>query len=269
MATAPARAGDPTVPRHVPGTASGIPTPASGLAARLASRLAGWHPALAAAVVGVAGFVPLFLLSLLGGVLVRDVLSGSVVGDWDSEISRWFADRRTPALNTASYIGSQLAGIWEVPVGMAIAVGALFLLRHWRWGGVLLIGITLEGALYASITYVFSRERPAVPRLEDLIHNDSFPSGHTAAAMVMYGGIALVVAAATRKRAWRALAWSAAVLVPPFVAWSRIYRGMHFMTDTFVGVLIGLGCLVVAMFATHVGGLVAERRGASRREVAT
>jgi undecaprenyl-diphosphatase len=262
---APARGPGSTVTMPLPDTASRLPVPSSRLSERLADCLGGTHPARAAAVTAGAGFGVLLALTLLAGWFVRDVLGGGVVGDWDAEVADWFAARRGPTLNTVSYIGSHVAGIWEVPVGMAIAIGVLFALPRTWWASFLLIGILVEGAIYSSTTFLFARERPAVPRLEDLIRSDSFPSGHSAAAVVMYGGFALVVAAATRNRGWRALAWTAAIVVPPFVAFSRIYRGMHYVTDAVVGLCIGVACLAIALTAVRVGSTVAVRRRAATR----
>ena len=44
-----------------------------------------------------------------------------------------------------------------------------------------------------------------------------------------------------------------------FVAWSRMYRGMHHLTDVIAGVVLGLGAIVVLVFA------VRRRRAARRR----
>jgi membrane-associated phospholipid phosphatase len=95
---------------------------------------------------------------------------------------------------------------------------------------------------------------------EDLPRNMSYPSGHTAAALVLYGSIAITVWNATRNRLARALALVAAIVFPAIVAISRMYRGMHNPTDTMAGYAIGVGCLVVAIFAVRVGGVVAECR---------
>ena len=53
--------------------------------------------------------------------------------------------------------------------------------------------------MYLVATYFISRNRPAVPRLENLIVADSFPSGHTAASVALYGSLAIVVWSLTRR----------------------------------------------------------------------
>jgi len=118
----------------------------------------------------------------------------------------------------------------------------------------------VEAAVYVTSTYFISRNRPAVPRLEDLIVSDSFPSGHTAAAVAMYGSLAIVVWSLTRNPWWRSITIALAFLAPIIVATSRVYRGMHNPTDTICGAVIGAGCVVVGYVSVRAGLVEAHER---------
>ena len=52
-----------------------------------------------------------------------------------------------------------------------------------------------------------------------------------------------------------------ALLLPVFVAFSRMYRGMHHPLDIGAGVLIGVGAVLVLLFACRAG----RRRRRTRR----
>jgi undecaprenyl-diphosphatase len=67
-------------------------------------------------------------------------------------------------------------------------------------------------------------------------------------AAVVYSGIIVVVFWHTRRQWIRVLAAAVAVLIPAFVGFSRIYRGMHFLTDVVFGALLG----GAAVFSTAV-----------------
>jgi undecaprenyl-diphosphatase len=90
--------------------------------------------------------------------------------------------------------------------------------------------------------------------------NASYPSGHTAAAIAVYGGIALLLASRFRDAGLRVTAWIVALAVVAFVATSRMYRGMHHPLDVAGGVAVGILALCVIVLACRVAGTVAAHR---------
>jgi undecaprenyl-diphosphatase len=66
----------------------------------------------------------------------------------------------------------------------------------------------------------------------------------------------------------RLLAWALAILVPVFVAFARMYRGMHHPLDVAGGSLIGIGALLVLLFACRAAGVAYETRSPQRATVA-
>ena len=56
--------------------------------------------------------------------------------------------------------------------------------------------------------------------------------------------------------------WAAALAIPPIVAVSRMYRGMHHPLDTFAGVLMGIAALTLAVVLARATGVVARKREA-------
>jgi undecaprenyl-diphosphatase len=101
-----------------------------------------------------------------------------------------------------------------------------------------------------------------VPRLEQLIASDSFPSGHVAAAVVLWFAVGMVVWNATANRWLRGATVIVVAAAPVIVALSRMYRGMHYPTDAIVGYTIGWGCVAVAIMTVAAAGAAAERRRA-------
>jgi membrane-associated phospholipid phosphatase len=96
---------------------------------------------------------------------------------------------------------------------------------------------------------VVTRGRPvdhAVTGNDAAPPTSSFPSGHTAAATTLYGGLAVIARTAARTGWLRLLATALAVLVPAAVGISRLYRGMHNPTDVLAGALLAIVWLTVA-----------------------
>ncbi|CAA9435417.1 MAG: hypothetical protein AVDCRST_MAG66-3550 [uncultured Pseudonocardia sp.] len=182
------------------------------------------------------------------GQLVTRVLPGTPLGAADVDAVRFLAENRTPALDALSDPVDEVGNTLVVVVlGLASAVLAVALTRRLRAAVLLaaaVVGETLMFMLTASIT---GRERPAVPHLdEQLPPTSSFPSGHTAASVALYGGIAVLVLGATRAW-WRWLAVATAVVLVVGVAWARLHRGAHHPSDV-------LGSLVLTLpwlYALH------------------
>jgi membrane-associated phospholipid phosphatase len=67
----------------------------------------------------------------------------------------------------------------------------------------------------------------------------------------------------TRNRIPRAIALTAAIILPPIVGASRLYRGMHHLSDVVAGAIIGIASLAL------VYSIVAPRWRASLSEAAS
>ena len=176
------------------------------------------------------------------GVLVTGPLADTL-GAADREAARWLVERRTPALDGWTHVGSLLAETWiKIIVTIAIAAGMLVAWRSWREPFLVCCSLLLEAAVFVTVTYIVSRPRPDVPTLEDVSVGTSFPSGHAAAAAA-YAAVAIVIFERTRNRGIRAATIALAVAIPLVVGVSRMYRGVHYLTDVVAGIGLGVACV--------------------------
>jgi undecaprenyl-diphosphatase len=197
-------------------------------------------------------------ISLLAlGLVVTHALEGSL-GHWDLEVNRWLVDHRDDTWNTATGAASWALNTVPVIMVAAVAIGALIWRHRLRQALVILFALTLEISVFLSVTFAVARPRPDVLRLNATPATSSFPSGHSAAALVLYGGIALAVSQCSRDRVIRVLVWSLAVATVVSVAFARVYRGMHHPSDVAVGAAFGVACLWCASSAVRAG-FAAER----------
>lgn len=218
---------------------------------------------LVTALVAFLGYLVLATITIGIGYLITRELRHGALGRWDADVARWFADHRTPDRTDLSVYGSAVSATLTVIVLVVVAGLFLVIRRHWRELGIVLVAMAIEGATYLTATYVITRHRPRVARLEDLIVSDSFFSGHVAAATALYGSLAVVVWSLTRQPVLRVLFAVLAIVAPLVVATSRMYRGMHFASDAIVGALVGLACIVIAVTAVHFGARAAYQGDAS------
>jgi undecaprenyl-diphosphatase len=208
-----------------------------------------------------AGYVLLAAVMIAAGFLLVEVVMpiGGVHGA-DDALTDWFARNRSPSLNDASYVGSSIGDIPFIPALVILTALGAAIKRCWRVFAFVSGGILIEVATYRVTSLIVHRERPEVPRMDKLPIEQSYPSGHVAASVVVYVGLALLLSSRLRDGRWRALLWTVAILLPIAVAVSRMYRGMHHPTDAAAGMLMGLAALSIALFATRAAGETARRR---------
>jgi membrane-associated phospholipid phosphatase len=195
------------------------------------------------------GLVVIAALSILLGLLVTHGVETGRIGAADERVNIWLAAHRTPTRTDASLIGSIVAGgvVLPIVVGVLALVAALF--RKWTLVAFFVFALAVESATYRATTLVVHSHRPRVERLESLPVNASYPSGHTAAAIAVYGGLALLITSHFRNRSVRIVTWLLAVGMVAFVATARMYRGMHHPLDVAGGVVVGIAALCVLVLA--------------------
>jgi membrane-associated phospholipid phosphatase len=232
-----------------------------GFAERFAGAFGKFHPIIVFLAAMLAGLAALAGLSIgLGFFVTRVLLHAWGLGASDERVEVWLAAHRTPARTDASLVGSIVAGGVVLPIVVGVIAVACLLLRKWRIAAFVVFALAVESASYRASTLVVHRPRPSVLRLEHLPVNASYPSGHTAAAIAVYAGLVLLLTSRLTNRVVRALAWTIALALPVFVAGSRLYRGMHHPLDIAGGVVIGVGALIVLVFACRAAGSAAESR---------
>jgi undecaprenyl-diphosphatase len=241
-----------------------------GPAERLAGRLRGRHPAAVFFAALLAGFVVLGLISIALGFLVTDVLlqSGGLARTDESVVKSIVAER-TPFLTDASEVGSTVGGAPLLPILVGAIALVCAILRKWRIAAFAVFALVVESATYRVTSLAVPRERPEVKRLEDLPADASFPSGHTAASIAVYVGLVLLLTSRFPTRGLRFVAWAVAIVIPVFVALARMYRGMHHPLDVAGGLIIGIGALLVLLFACRAAGVAHAARSPKAAKVAT
>lgn len=222
-----------------------------GIATRAGERMQG-HPVVAFVVVVLVGFAVLAALTVLAGWLLKSyVLPDHGIGHADEHINVWLAARRTTTWNDASFWLSGIGDVFAIPALVTLtAIGAM-VMRKWRIAAFIVAAIAIEVTTYRVATLLIHRHRPRVHRLDQLPVDASYYSGHTAASVAVYCGLALLITSRIRSTGVRIVCWVIAVAIPVLVAVSRMYRGMHHPTDVAAGALVGIAALVVALAAAR------------------
>jgi len=162
---------------------------------------------------------------------------GRVLLTWDEPVQRWVEDHRTHALDRV-FLDFSRAGA-TVTVLVLGTLAAIVTWRRCRAVGTALLVATFSRPL---IEYVLklSVDRPR-PDLHRLVvgTGPSFPSGHVMAAVALWGLLPVVVSLYTRRRGlWWASVVVAGVMILGIAA-SRVYLGVHWLSDVTGGLVFG------------------------------
>jgi undecaprenyl-diphosphatase len=128
----------------------------------------------------------------------------------------------------------------------ALVIAAVVLLARRDWRHLTVLGVTCGGGalLDAVLKLVFQRERPAFAS-EFNARSWSFPSGHAMNSLIVYGLFAYWLAERF-PRARVPIFAGAAVLVGA-IGYSRIYLGVHYLSDVLAGYSAGFVWLMVCI----------------------
>ena len=212
--------------------------------------------------------------------------------------SGWFDPLNIAAMKAAG--GGRAAAPWITPVMMAasiigdtigrlliMAVVAIALLyRRQRHAAQWLALVTVGGTfLNTGLKQIFAAPRPDLLPHIDIVHSYSFPSGHSAGTMILFGALAMLtrlglgappppfaLSLSTRraaiangfpsfrkKRASTSSARTAlsglylAVALIALIGTSRVWLGVHWPTDVLAGWIEGLGWLCLCRYWLPAG----------------
>lgn len=208
----------------------------------------------------VIGYTVISAFLIAAGLFVVGPLKNTSLIAWDERTVRWLAEHRTHLQNSVSLMWSKLADAPSiVAVGVLVAI-VLAMRGRWRQVGCLATLLAAELGTFLTISYTVDRKRPTVAHLGSVPSTGSFPSGHIAATIVLYGFIAVLVwrSAVSHIVKLAALAW--VILAAVAVGWARMYRGMHHPLDVLAGAAMGIGLLFVFITAFAAVNWPKERK---------
>lgn len=172
------------------------------------------------------------------------VTTGGSAG-FDLDVIHAIQSLRTPSLDQAVAYFTLFGSTPGVIIAIAITAGWAALRHDKRLAlAVLALGV-MDELSYPVLKLIFQRDRPLDLATVFLPTTFSFPSGHSVAAVAVYGMIAYAFA-----RMYPRLRTPIAILAPLFslaLGFSRPYLGVHWPTDVVAGFAIGALILIAGI----------------------
>ncbi|MEV0261885.1 phosphatase PAP2 family protein [Streptomyces sp. NPDC050617] len=196
---------------------------------------------------------------------VSAVLLTLVAAEWGplESLDRWVADGlhrvavTHPGLTRTARVLTDW--VWS-PTAMRAALVAVAAWLAWRrelplvlWAaGTAVLGTALQQGL----KFAIGRDRPRWPDPVDSAKYSAFPSGHALTATVVCGLLVWLLVLHGARRAWIRAAVAVAAVSVVGVSLTRVYLGVHWLSDVTGGTLLGA---VLLLGAVGAYGLVGRR----------
>jgi undecaprenyl-diphosphatase len=200
--------------------------------------------------------------SLLFSKLAEDMAGGESIVSFDRMVSVSLHAHAT-ALATGVLSAVTWLGGAQVLIAVTL-VTAVWLLRRRRVAHAALMGMALAGGdwLNALLKATFDRPRPSFSEPIATAAGFSFPSGHAMSSLTVYGALAFVIAASVKSRRARLLGVVSLAALVVAIGFSRVYLGVHYVSDVLAGYSAGIAWLMVCALVLLAGSrLRAGRSG--------
>jgi undecaprenyl-diphosphatase len=212
----------------------------------------------------VMGLVVCLLTAWLFAALLDSVREHDVLVYRDQAVASWFHGNGT-ALGDRVFVIISMIGS---PAAMAVLFGAAALYL-WRtkqrtllvaWALSYVGGTVLDGV----IKDVVRRPRPEFAAKFLHYSSWSFPSGHSMGSLIGFAMLAYTIIRVRKMESIPAKAgiWAAAIIMIALVGYSRIYLGVHYLSDVIAGYALGVLWLAVCFTGLEMVSRRAELRRA-------
>jgi len=177
--------------------------------------------------------------------IAEDYLTNDPLARWDVTFARWLSGERstvgTDIFRVLTFIGSPAAAL-----AISTIVCVLLYRRRQVVEAALLPAVLGGGELLNLVLKLsFHRPRPEVA----FVHLDtySFPSGHAMLSTAAYGAFAYLAWSHLHARHARLALIAGTTLLVALICFSRLYLGVHYLSDVLGGAAAGAFWLAVSI----------------------
>ena len=153
------------------------------------------------------------------------------------EIIKIMNSNITAVMIFISFLGSAITLI-------TLSLASIFLVKDKKYSKLIMLNLALSFILNKILKLIIARPRP--PRLRLVIENGySFPSGHSMVSFAFYGFLIYLINKNLKNKKIKYSLIILLSLLILLIGISRIYLGVHYVTDVLGGYIIGLIYLIV------------------------
>lgn len=183
----------------------------------------------------------------LFGYVAMAVVNGGPLTVTDAHVAGWLHAQSSPPVTQAMLVITHIHDTIPITIAVALVAVYLALKRNWFW--LLCVGVSVPFGmlLNVALSHTFQRVRPIFDDPLLVMTTYSFPSGHVAGATLFYGVLAALFVSRTRNQQWRAAIVLAAGAMVTLVALTRLYLGVHYLSDVLAAFAEGIAWLAICL----------------------
>jgi len=203
------------------------------------SPLAREHPLAFLGLSGVAGFIAACAVVWFLVVIANLFPEKTWISQMDDSVTNWLMIRGSDGSDKMFALISLLGG-WALLAVVVTAVAAFALRRDGR--RAVTVAVTCAGAvlLNAALKAMFLAMRPvSATEFTTAAQSWNFPSGHAISALVSYGILSYLFIESVRSSRTRTIVAVVAVALIALIGFTRIYLGVHSLSDVVTGYAAG------------------------------
>ncbi len=202
--------------------------------------------------IGLTVGVACFALSILSFAAMVDSLSEKgTLFHLDLQINAYMTKVADPGLTGSLGTITSLGNIFLV-VLVAVIVGViLFIRKNWWRLLALFLGVAIGQGVLNILKVIFQRPRP---RTELYVFSYSFPSGHVFSATVIYGFCIYLTFRFIKNAMVKWIVSALLALLILLIGFSRVYLGVHWLSDVLAGYATGFTWLLFSIFFAKTAG---------------
>jgi undecaprenyl-diphosphatase len=157
----------------------------------------------------------------------------------DGPTLRWMVEHRSAPVTALMREISNAGGTLGMTVLTALGVAVLLWRRRFREALVVLVAGAVAGPLVSDYKHLYERQRPPVATQLVVEPSYALPSGHSLSSMAVVGILTVVALRLLRSPVRRLLVLAVGVTTVVAIGVSRLYLGVHWLTDVLAGWLLG------------------------------
>ncbi|MBX7149089.1 phosphatase PAP2 family protein [bacterium] len=172
-------------------------------------------------------------------IITWQLKNGTWLRDWDEVFINYLVSLRRDSWNGPMVDITALGSVTIEVVLCTVSFIFLWLVKRETEALFLVVAVSGAGLLSRFLKLMVGRERPSVPHLVEVV-NFSYPSGHALTTTALFLALALLASRHVQNTSSRVVLFVMAFILMGLVSFSRLYLGVHYLSDVLSGVFLGI-----------------------------